>query len=640
MKPFEHFTPDTLEEAISLLKEYNGKAKLIAGGTALIPALKEDIYLEYPKALINLKEIPGLSLIEEDEEAIKIGALTKLDEIVRSEKLEKYPLLKEAASSVGTPQIRNMGTIGGNLCQEVRCWYFWYPHQIGGRLVCYLKGGDTCYALTGENHYHSVFGCYKYPDRPSPCWDACPVHTDIPFVLEKLREGNLDEAARILFENNPLSSITGRICVRFCENRCSRKNLDEAVAMREVEMFLGDYVLENPSKFLSLPDKKTGKKVAIVGAGPAGLTAAYYLKKNGHEVVIFERKNEAGGLLRYGIPSSQLDKGILKRLIKTFAENLELEFKFKAQVGKDISLEDLSNEFDAVLLTTGAPREKDLFAQYKAVLSVSKVPRKTKDLSSHFVRKNIFAGGDLVNGPSTVAEAVASAKMAVTLINRFLLGEFTLQGLSSSKRALHKVNLKAFKKIERLSGFKEEKSFEFEEIQREADRCFNCGCVAVNPSDMAVALMALGAQLKIVGPQGTRIIPIEEFYTSVRGNLASDEILTEILIPKKMANLRQVFMKFRLRNSIDFPIVSVGIVAEINEKVVKKIRIALGGVAPVPLRVREVESWLKGKKLEDQVIEEATKMAVKETIPLTKNAYKIEITRVILKRALLSLKAN
>jgi len=640
MKPFEHFTPDTLEEAISLLKEYNGKAKLIAGGTALIPALKEDIYPEYPKALINIKEIPGLSFVEEDEEAIKIGTLTKLEEIVNSGKFEKYPLLKEAASSVGTPQIRNMGTIGGNLCQEVRCWYFWYPHQIGGRLTCYLKGGDTCYALIGENHYHSIFGCYKHPDRPTSCWDACPVHTNIPSILEKLREGNIDEAGRILFENNPLSPITGRICLRFCEHRCSRKNWDESVAIREVERFLGDYMLENFSKFISLPHKKMKKKVAIVGSGPAGLTAAYYLRKSGHEVVIFERKSEAGGLLRYGIPSSQLDKEILKRLIKTFENSLELEFKFKVQVGKDVSLEDLSAQYDAVLLATGAPRKKDLFAQYKALFLASEVPRKKKELSSYFVKKNVFAGGDLVNGPSTVVEAIASTKKAVALINQFLLGEFAQESPSSSKKVLHKVNVKAFKKIERLSGFKEEKPFEFEEIQKEADRCFNCGCVAVNTSDMSVALMALGAKLKIVTPNGIRVIPVEEFFTSVRGNLASDEILTEILIPKKMANLRQVFMKFRLRNSIDFPIVSVGIVAEINEKVVKKIRIALGGVAPVPLRVREVENWLEGKKLEDQVIEEAAKMAVKETLPLTKNAYKVEITRVILKRALLSLKAN
>ncbi len=779
MKPFEHFTPHTLEEAISLLKKYNGKAKLIAGGTVLIPALKKDIYPEYPKALINLKEIPGLSLIEEDEEAIKIGALTKLEEIVRSGKLEKYPLLKEAASSVGTPQIRNMGTIGGNLCQEVRCWYFWYPHQIGGRLTCYLKGGDTCYALTGENHYHSIFGCYKHTNRPTSCWDACPVHTDISSILENLREGKNDEAARMLLEINPLSSITGRICPRFCEDRCSRKEFDEPVAIREVERFLGDYILENLPKLLSLPDKKTGKKVAIVGSGPAGLTAAYYLRKSGHDVVIFERESEAGGLLRYGIPPFRLNKRIVNKVVEAFKKALGIGFKFNVHLGKDMTLEDLCAQYDAVLLAIGAWKEREMgipgeelalsglnflrsinldqkeFKWKKVAVigggnvaidvarSLLRLKAKPKILyrrtenempalkeerelakeegvefefltqpiglekkgeklilrsvrmrlgpkdesgrptplpiygsefeeeydavikavgeradlsflpsdfidekgnlkidSSYFLGKNLFAGGDFVSGPSTVVESIASAKKAVVSINRFLLGEFAQESPSSSKKTLHKVNIKAFKKIERLTSFKEKKPFEFEEIQKEADRCFNCGCVAVNPSDMAVALMALGAKLKIITSNGTRVIPVEEFFTSVRGNLASDEILTEILIPKEMANLPQVFMKFRLRNSIDFPIVSVGIVAEINEKVVKKISIALGGVAPVPLRVREVESWLEDKKLEDLVIEEAAKMAVKETLPLNKNAYKIEITRVILKRALLSLKAN
>jgi CO/xanthine dehydrogenase FAD-binding subunit len=628
MKPFEHFTPDTLEEAISLLKEYNGKAKLIAGGTVLIPALKEEIYPEYPKALINIKEIPGLSFIEEEEETIKIGALTRLEEIVRSGKLEKYPLLKKAASSVGTPQIRNMGTIGGNLCQDVRCWYYWYPHRIGGRLTCYLKGGDICYALIGENHYHSIFGSYKYPDRPSPCQNACPAHTDIPSILEKLREGRIDEAARILLETNPLSPISGRICPHFCEDRCSRKMLDEPLAIREVERFLGDYILENFSKLLPSPDKKSGKKVAIVGSGPAGLTAAYYLKKSGHQVVIFERKNEPGGLLRYGIPPSQLDKEIVKKLIKTLENHLGLEFKLKIQLGKDVNLEDLSAQYDAVLLATGAPRKKETFTQYKTVLSNEKNLREKKRPSSHHVEKNVFAAGDLVNGPSTVVEAIASAKMAVALINRFLLGELA-QESPSSQKVLYPVNVKAFKRMGRFGDFK-----------REAERCFNCGCVAVNPSDMAVALMALGAKLKILSPNGTRVIPIEEFFTSVRGDLASDEILTEILIPKEVSNLPQVFLKFRLRNAVDFSIVSVGVWAELKGNVVKKIRIALGGAAPVPLRVREVESWLEGKKLEDQLIEEAAKMAVKEALPLPKNAYKVEITKVMLKRALASFKGN
>ena len=121
--------------------------------------LKDKILPDYPEAIINIKTIPGLDYIKEDAGGLKIGALAKLADIAESPMVKgKYKLLAEAAEAVATPQIRNMGTIGGNLCQDVRCWYYRYPHQIGGRILCYLKGGKGCYALTGENQYHSIFG--------------------------------------------------------------------------------------------------------------------------------------------------------------------------------------------------------------------------------------------------------------------------------------------------------------------------------------------------------------------------------------------------------------------------------------------------------------------------------------------------
>jgi len=173
MKTFNHFNARTLSEAIRLLKNYQGRAKLIAGGTDLLGTLKDRILPNDPEAIINIKSIPGLNYIKEDARGLKIGALTKLEEIAQSPVVrEKYKIIAEAAEAVANPQIRRMGTIGGNLCQDVRCWYYRFPHSIGGRIMCYLKGGKSCYALTRENEYHSIFGGWR--EASPPCSSACP----------------------------------------------------------------------------------------------------------------------------------------------------------------------------------------------------------------------------------------------------------------------------------------------------------------------------------------------------------------------------------------------------------------------------------------------------------------------------------
>jgi xanthine dehydrogenase YagS FAD-binding subunit len=168
MKYFEHFNAASVDEAIALLKRFNGTGKLNAGGTDLLGTLKGDILPAYPEAVINIKTIPGLDFIEEDRNGLKIGALTKLVDIVESPVIQKsFQVLADAAKSVASPEIRNMGTIGGNLCQESRCWYFRYPHTMGGRIHCFRKGGKSCPAVKGDNRYHSVFGGKK-------CFAVCP----------------------------------------------------------------------------------------------------------------------------------------------------------------------------------------------------------------------------------------------------------------------------------------------------------------------------------------------------------------------------------------------------------------------------------------------------------------------------------
>jgi xanthine dehydrogenase YagS FAD-binding subunit len=173
MKTFRHFQAKTLEEALTLLDQYRGKARINAGGTDLLGVLKDEILPVYPQALIDIKTIEGLSFIRKEEERVRIGALTRLRDIVDSHLLQQhFRVLTEAARSVASPQIRNAATLGGNLCQEVRCWYYRYPDHLGGRLNCPRKEKGACPALKGDNRYHAVLGGRK-------CFAVCPSDTAV-----------------------------------------------------------------------------------------------------------------------------------------------------------------------------------------------------------------------------------------------------------------------------------------------------------------------------------------------------------------------------------------------------------------------------------------------------------------------------
>ncbi len=156
MKTFAHFNASTIEEAVSLLRRYQGKAKLIAGGTDLLGKMKDRILPTYPEAVVNIKTIPGLDAIQEEEGTLKIGPLAILEDIAHHPIVKAgYTALAEAARKTASPHLREMGTIGGNICQDIRCWYYRHPEN---RFPCLRKGGGRCYALAGDTRYHSIFG--------------------------------------------------------------------------------------------------------------------------------------------------------------------------------------------------------------------------------------------------------------------------------------------------------------------------------------------------------------------------------------------------------------------------------------------------------------------------------------------------
>ena len=323
MKAFKHFNATSVDEAIALMRSAKGNASLIAGGTDLLGVLKDEILPDYPEAIINIKTIPGLDDIAEKGKGLKIGALTKLVDVVAHPLVrKKYPILSKAAEAVATPEIRNMATLGGNLCQDTRCWYYRYPHHMGGRIICYRKKKGPCLAVKGDNRYHAIMG--------------------------------------------------GKMCFAVC------------------------------------------------------------------------------------------------------------------------------------------------------------------------------------------------------------------------------------------------------------------------PSDTAIALTALGAKLEIKGSKKVRKVPVAEFFTT-RGNiLEPDELLTHIEISNPAAGARQEFLKHTLRKPVDFAIASAAAVVTMKAGICKDARIVLGAVAPTPVRAVDSEKFLKGKVVSEKAIAEAAEAAVKDAKPMRMNAYKVEITKTLVRRALLS----
>jgi xanthine dehydrogenase YagS FAD-binding subunit len=154
MKAFNHTNAKTLAEAQTALA--GGKSTLIAGGTDLIGTLKDNILPTYPATLVNIKTVPSLDYIREEGGMLKIGATTRLADVAANPTVsQKYTALAQAAGRVATPHVRDMATLGGNIAQLHRCWYFRKPEN---RFNCIRKGGDTCFAMMGDNRYHSIFG--------------------------------------------------------------------------------------------------------------------------------------------------------------------------------------------------------------------------------------------------------------------------------------------------------------------------------------------------------------------------------------------------------------------------------------------------------------------------------------------------
>ncbi|MBU1011628.1 MAG: FAD-dependent oxidoreductase [Bacteroidetes bacterium] len=210
------------------------------------------------------------------------------------------------------------------------------------------KARKTALDLMLSNHYADCLG---------PCTQACPAGVDVQGYISLIDKGQYNEAVAVIKETNPLPAICGRVCVRPCEVACRRNLLDDgaAVGIDYMKRFAADYDLQSENKFKPEIQPSTGKKVAVIGAGPGGLSAGFFLQKEGHQADIYEAAPKAGGWLRYGIPEYRLPNDLLQKEVDNITE-MGVNIFYNQKLGDNLKYSELQKKYDAVILTIGSQK--------------------------------------------------------------------------------------------------------------------------------------------------------------------------------------------------------------------------------------------------------------------------------------------
>lgn len=204
---------------------------------------------------------------------------------------------------------------------------------------------------------HIKYGrCLGGIKRAIPCTAVCPAQVDVPGYIALVKEGRFNDAVSLIRKDNPFPSVCGYVCEHPCEEACRRHMVDDAINICGIKRYAVDHATEMPYPTCA---ESTGKRIAVVGGGPGGLTAAYFLTLMGHKAVVYEMHNKLGGMLRYGIPDYRLPQDVLDKDIE-FILGTGVEVKLGVKIGQDISLDDLKAEYDAVYVSIGAHDDKKL----------------------------------------------------------------------------------------------------------------------------------------------------------------------------------------------------------------------------------------------------------------------------------------
>ncbi len=242
--------------------------------------------------------------------------------------------------------------------------------------------------------------------QPVPCVALCPAHVDIPGYIALVAEGRYQDAIRLIRKDNPFPTTCGFICEHPCELRCRRNMVDDAVNIRGLKRVAADFAGEvDPPKCAP----STGKKVAVLGGGPGGLSAAYFLQLMGHQTTVYEMLPKLGGMLRYGIPNYRLPKERLEEDVNAILKT-GVEVKYGNKIGKDITIQELRKEYDAVLITIGASTDKKLGLEGENSEGVMSAVQFLRNIGKNIITDLTGKEVAVVGGGNVSMDAVRTAK--------------------------------------------------------------------------------------------------------------------------------------------------------------------------------------------------------------------------------------
>ncbi len=329
-------------------------------------------------------------------------------------------------------------------------------------------------------------------DCLGPCQTICPARMNIPLMIRQIAAGKFREAIATVKKDIALPAVLGRICPKPCEKGCRRAVFDEAVSICLLKRYVADLDLQSANPYLPPCKPTQNKRVAIVGAGPAGLAAAYYLQQAGFRCTVFDDHEKPGGMLRYAVPKEHLPIEVLDKEI-ALIEKLGMKFKGQTRIGTDLLMEDLRKDFDAVFVAVGQLNPGDAES-----MDLEEIPNgiKVNDKTYQTNLPGVFAGGDAVHKRKLTVRAVADGKEAAVSISQYLSGCSVTGPVKEFNTRIGKLMdgeiekfLACANKAERtspaklgldqnppLAGSGKDGGFTDQQARKEATRCLHCDC--------------------------------------------------------------------------------------------------------------------------------------------------------------------
>ncbi|NQT02464.1 MAG: (2Fe-2S)-binding protein [Planctomycetes bacterium] len=316
-------------------------------------------------------------------------------------------------------------------------------------------------------------------DCLGPCQVICPADMNIPLMIRQISAGNLRDAIETVKKDIALPAVLGRICPKPCERGCRRGAYDQAVAICLLKRYVADVDLQSANPYMPPCKSTRDKRVAVIGAGPAGLAAAYYLQQAGFSCTVFDEQAKPGGMLQYGVSEQDLPRDVLDKEI-ALIEKLNVKFKNKVRIGTDLSMADLRRDFDAVFVAIGQlkPNDAELFGLVEGGNGI-KVDGKTYQTNI----PGVFAGGDAVHKRKLTVRAVADGKEAAVSIGQYLSGRPATGPLKEFNTRIGKLMdgeiekfLTSSDKAERIKPTEKNGAFTDNQASKEAMRCLHCDC--------------------------------------------------------------------------------------------------------------------------------------------------------------------